>query len=349
MSELREKIKNLIEKESDKGHFTVLNTNTNVDLIYQIIKNYEKTNDIKEISEDEELPKKAELIFIAAPTGAGKDCLVARFNHKNPEKKYIELNMDIFRQYFPAFIDSTEELTDKNFANKTNEFAYEIYATIQEILLQEFPGTNIIITGTLRETDWVEKTFERFKNDEKTNYTVKIACLAVPKKESAISVIGRYIGIVNTQKDRLEFYPGTARYTSMQYHDETFERFPINLKYFQDKFAQEPGKIIDEIEVHRRGKNVYELDEDTQVFSSSEDGSQSALDAVMKLRLKDYRVSYEEATSIIGRIKENMEYLKSQGTLREVVRDLAVILNYPEILKRLERMPVDENENQEEL
>ena len=143
--------------------------------------------------------KKAELIFVAAPTGAGKDTLVARLNYNNKEKKYIELNMDIFRHYFPIFIQDIKKINDKNFANITNEFSYEIYVTIQDILLQEFPGTNIIITGTLREIDWVEKALYKFKQDKKTDYEIKFACLAVPKKESAMSIIRRYLGIIDAR------------------------------------------------------------------------------------------------------------------------------------------------------
>ena len=107
--------------------------------------------------------------------------------------------MDMFRHYFPIFIQDIEKINDKNFASMTNEFSYEIYATIQDILLQEFPGTNIIITGTLREIDWVEKVFYKFKQDEKTDYEIKFACLAVPKKESAISIIQRYLGIIDAR------------------------------------------------------------------------------------------------------------------------------------------------------
>ena len=117
MIDLRDKIKDIIEQETKKGHFKVLNQDSDVEVIQQILSNYEKTNSIKHDFND--LPKKAEMIFVAAPTGAGKDTLVARLCHKNPEKKYIELNMDIFRQYFSQFLESIGELTDKNFAEKT--------------------------------------------------------------------------------------------------------------------------------------------------------------------------------------------------------------------------------------
>ena len=349
MSDLKEKIRELIEQETKNGHFSVLNS-ANVDLIEQILSNYQHANGLKE-SLPEELPKKGELIFVAAPTGAGKDALVARLNHQNPEKNYIELNMDIFRHYFPQFIDDPQNLTDKNFAQMTNEFAYELYYAIQELLLQEFPGTNIIITGTLRETDWVEQTFEKFKANDKTDYKVKLVCLAVPKTESALSVIHRYVEIVNTQKNRLEYYPGTARYTTMQYHDETYEKFPKNLEYFQEKFEREPGKLIDCIEVHRRGKSVFDLDEDTKIFSTDDeqDSEKTPLDEVIKLRSKPYKAKFEKIDLIMLRIRENKDYLEAQDTLIELLRDLAIILDCPTILKRLDKAQDEEKKTDDDM
>lgn len=336
MEDLKEKIKDFIQKETEEGRFSLLNTTSSVDLIMQILENYIEKNGISQIKDGEELPRKGELIFVAAPTGAGKDSLVSRLCYRNPEKKYIELNMDIFRYYYSIFIGDKKALTDKNFAQKTNEFSYEIYYAIQEILLKEFPGSNIIITGTLRETGWVEETFERFKKNEETDYTVKIACLAVPKKESAFSVIQRYIGGVDSQKDSLKENAGTIRYTSLQYHDETFDCFPKNLEYFQKKFKDEPGKLIDCIEVYKRGKTAYNLDEETQIYSSnSKETNEEALDVVLKLRQVPYKVKYEQFALIARRIIVNKDYLKSQCTLEEVIRDLAVILEYPEIIKRI--------------
>ena len=345
MSDLKEKIRELIEKETKTGRYSVLNTTSNVDLIYQIINNYKRRNQVEELGPDDKLPKKAEMIFVAAPTGAGKDSLVARLSYQNPEKKYVELNMDIFRYYFSEFISKSQKLNDREFANQTNEFAYEMYYTVQEILLQEFPGTNIIITGTLRETDWVEKTFERFKNDEKSDYNVKLACLAVPKKESAISILQRYVGIVNTQQERLSEFPGTARYTSLDYHDETFENFPKNLEYFLKKFKDEPGKLIDSVEVHKRAKNAYMLAEDTKIFETNNpENCMEALDAVLDLRHKPYKTKYEEVALIMHRIKVNKDYMRSQKTLKDSIRDLAIILNYPKVVQKLEELSIDEDE-----
>ena len=166
----------------------------------------------------------------------------------------------------------------------------------------------------------------------------------MPKKESAISIIQRYIGIIDTQLERLSRYPGTARYTTMKYHDETFERFPKNFEYFQKKFIDNPGELIDDIEVYTRSKDLRDLSEETRIYSSEKDTERTALDAINELRNNDYKVSYEIFSLIASRIIKNKEYLKSQGTLREIVKDLAVILNYPKVVEKLEKIPADFDE-----
>jgi hypothetical protein len=278
---------------------------------------------------------------------------------KNPEKKYIELNMDIFRHYFAEFIPNVEELNDKTFAKQTNEFAYEIYMTIQEILLSEFPGTNIIITGTLREIDWVEETFRRYKKNEFTNYKIKLISLAVPKKESAFSVIKRYIEIVDVEQNREDFLPGTARYTSLRYHDETYERFPNNLKHFENMFLvidengnrvlrPEEDRLIDVMEVHRRSKVMGDYDEDTLVYSSEmeEYADTTALETVKKIRAIQPVINNKDILELLHKMNKNREYLRSQGILRELVIDAAILFDYPKVIERLQT--TDENDNNEE-
>ncbi len=348
MSNIREKIKEIIKNETESGRFSVLNDGKSILLIEQIIRNYKREGKIERTrakNQDQDQKPKAELLFIAAPTGAGKDHLVSKLNYQNHEKKYIELNMDIFRHYFPLYVKNIKALTDKDYASMTNEFSYEIYYTVQELLLQEFPGTNIIITGTLRDIDWVEDVFKKFKSNDKTDYTTRLIGLSVPQKESAISVIYRYLSIVNTQRTRLDLFPGTARYTSMEYHDETFKKYPENFAYFERLFREEPGKLLDGIDVYTRSKTIYDFEEDTKVYSSDDENDQrTAVEVIDELRNRDYDIKFEDFLLIVNRIMENKEYLKSQGTLREIVRTLAVVLDYPKVVERLDGMSLEDDD-----
>lgn len=341
MIDLREKIREIIKRETDKKHFYELNLDSSVELVQQLFENYETTNDLHQDFSD--LPKKGELIFLAAPTGAGKDSLVIKLNANNPDKKYIELNMDMFRHYFPMFIKDLSSLTDKTFAKQTNEFSYEIFMTIQELILNEFPGANIIITGTLRETNWPEQILKNYKNSKNTDYEVKLISLAVPRKESAISTIKRYVEIVDDQNKRPDFLPGTARYTSLDYHDETYERFPINLSYFEESLENNPGELIDSMEVYRRSKSMLDFEDDNLVYSSErdQDKSKTALMAIHELRTKEYEIDIDTAKYILEKIQNNVSYLKSQGTFDEVIANLGVLLRqdtYRELISHINNL-----------
>lgn len=202
MVDLRDKIRKIIETERNKDvtvkgvsqkHFSILGEK-DVDLIQQIFSNDEYMNRLNQ--DFQNIPKNADLIFVAAPTGAGKDSLVAKLEHDRPEKNYIELNMDRFRLYYKSILPDLK-LQDITYAEQTNELSYEIYYVIQQLLLNEFPGTNVIITGTLGETDWVENTFRMYKANEFTNYRITLASLAVPYMDSAFSILKRYVSLVD--------------------------------------------------------------------------------------------------------------------------------------------------------
>ena len=341
MVDLNDKIKNIINQEIESKRFSVLNESS-VNLIRQIISNYEEKNNLRQNFEN--LPKKAELIFVAAPTGAGKDSLVARLNNANPEKNYIELNMDMFRHYFSRFIPDVK-LQDRTFADQTSEFSYEMYYTIQEVLLTEFPGTNIIITGTLWKTDWVQETFEKYKQNKNTDYSITLASLAVPEKDSAFSILKRYVSIVDTgilgkDEDGKEIYskdflPGSARYTSLDYHNATYDRFPESLRYFQNMF--EKGELIDCMKVYRRSKKELDFSDDTLVYSSDNimQSDQNALDTVIKLRNSESQITQDDIFSLFEVLTDskNQSYFKSQNVIEEIVFDLAEILGKKDILK----------------
>lgn len=327
MIDLRNKIKDIIIRETEAQHFHELDLTTSVELIQHLLENYEITSNLHQ--DFSNLPKNGELIFLVAPTGAGKDSLVIKLNIINPEKKYIELNMDMFRHYFPLFIKDLNSITDKTFAERTNQFSYEIFMTIQEIILNEFPGTNVIITGTLREISWPEKILKNYKNSKTTNYKTKIISLAVPKEESAFSTIKRYAEIIDDQVKRADFQKGSTRYTSLSYHDETFEKFATNLNHFEENFKKYPGKYIDSMEVYRRSKTITDFNDDNLVYSSEreQDKNTTALTTVKELREKEYKVDIETANYILDKIINNIEYLKTQDTFYDIMNNLKTLLN----------------------
>ena len=69
-----------------------------------------------------------------------------------------------------------------------------------------------------------------------------------------------------------------------------------------------------------------------------------AIEVINELRNRDYDIKFEDFLLIVNRIMENKEYLKSQGTLREIVRTLAVVLDYPKVVERLDGMSLEDDD-----
>lgn len=330
MKELKEKIKveikRIFKEETEAGRFSVLKEE-DVDLLAQIVMSELLIKKIKSenfrASDEHVERRKAELIFIAAPTGAGKDTLVRKISHDNPDRKYIILNMDMFRSYYVYFKKYLlerypEGLTDRTFANQTNGFSYEIYYTIQRLVLENFPGTDVIITGTIREIDWVEETFRVFKADPYTEYTTKMYGLAVPKKVCAISAIERYLYSIRVHA------PGTARYVNAEYYSDTTDNYIKNFGYFEELVASGSG-VLDVIEVYRRSTRQNDFSEDTLLYSSDfsrmkcHNVTMTAKQIVAEIINYDADIGLLKLASLLDRVAFMKEYLVGQDLYKEVL------------------------------
>lgn len=328
MQELKIIIDNLIQKKRNENEFSVLTTENSLELVYKFLTELQLNDFIKYNPKSSN--NKGEVIFLEAPTGSGKDNIFLQLSLQNPDKKYVELNMDIFRKYYPLYIPNITELNDIDFAKITNQFTYELFILIQETLLECFPGTNIIITGTLREIDWNEKLMRRYKEDLKTDYKVKLLSLAIPKNEGLYSVIKRYVYIVDGKKRESSSKKGTARYTSSEYYNETYERFISNFEYFVKMFNEEPGKVIDCIEIYRRNKSLKDFKDDNLVYSSNRicDKLRDPISVIKQLREQAYSVPKRDAIDTLNLIVKNKDYLQNQNTLIDILYTLAPLLNY---------------------
>ena len=160
------------------------------------------------------------------------------------------------------------------------------------------------------------------------------------------SILKRYVSIVDTgilgkDEDGKEIYskdflPGSARYTSLDYHNATYDRFPESLRYFQNMF--EKGELIDCMKVYRRSKKELDFSDDTLVYSSDNimQSDQNALDTVIKLRNSESQITQDDIFSLFEVLTDskNQSYFKSQNVIEEIVFDLAEILGKQDILKK---------------
>ena len=307
---LNNQIKTLIEKETENGNIKNL-TSADADLLTQIASNF-KLSPVNN--------KNSELTFVAAPTGAGKDTLVRKLTSQNPDKNYVVLNMDMFRHYYTDISTNIKEINDKDFAKKTNDISYEIYYLIEELILNYYPGTNVILTGTMKDTPWIESIFKKYKNHK---YNINLSVLTVPYQESAFSIFERYLNIVQTQLHSKRKDDSIIRYTDLKYHDETFTNFTKNLNYFENS-----KDLISSVSVYRRDKSIHDLSEDTLIFSSTSPSlyKESTATATANSILNSANIiSAERFSKLLELVEQNAHYLKEQGLYNEIGKSLTFI------------------------
>lgn len=286
-------------------------------LIAQIISNYN-------LKPSEDSNPSADLIFLGAPTGAGKDTLVKKIILDNPTKNFVILNMDIFRHYHSEISGTDEYISDKDYAFKTNQTSYELYYIIQEIILREFPGTDVIVTGTMRDLEWVKNILTRYKSDEKTNYSTSLITLAVPIKESAFSIFERYLNMVSA-RDSSDI---PLRYTNLDYHDDTVKSFLKNIQFFENDFhTNKNSRFFDNIKVYRRNKDIFDLAEDTLIYdTNAPTPDKCAFAHIHEITNSTTFIEPSRVSNMLNIINHNSEYLKSQDLYKSILTDLKNIL-----------------------
>lgn len=334
-------INNLIKKTEDLiEYFRDINPDIthlekkHAPLIAQIVSNYNLPDTIPGVKPN------AQMIFLGAPTGSGKDTLIRKIEIDNQGTNFVSLNMDMFRHYHNEIVDSDEYISDKDYAYTTNQTSYELYYIIQELILREFPGTNIIVTGTMRDLDWIKEISDRYRFDPNTNYQVSLATLAVPTKESALSIFERYLRLVDTRDLST---PSPLRYTDLKYHDDSVKKFADNLRFMEDNMHQDPNnRYFSTIKVYRRSARITDFSEDTLVYDSNNpDPNKCAHAHTLSIMNTEPVFSTERVYELLEIIKRNSEYLKSQGLYESVINNIKSIVTKP---KEQSKSPEDDNE-----
>lgn len=317
LEELTLKVEQIIKFEKENNPDIQYLTPAHAKLIAQIISNYK-------LNSNNEVRPHAKMIFLGAPTGAGKDTLVRKIMLDYPEKNFVVLNMDMFRHYHNEISGVDEHISDKDFAKKTNQTSYELYYIIEQTILKEFPGTDVIVTGTMKDLDWVKEIVERYKNDPNTNYDISLSTLAVPIKESAFSIFERYLNMIDTRDSSNT----PLRYTDLEYHNATIKDFTSNVRYFENDLHNNPNNsFFDSIKVYRRNKDMYDLSEDTLIYDSNNQSSEKcATTCIHEIMNTNLPIDPSRIASLLDIIKRNSDYLKSQNLYKDILTDLEKIL-----------------------
>ena len=329
MEDLKTIVFEELKSKKDDPFFRILTAENSSKLIYTII---ERLIDNGKINPNKK--EAGEVIFLEAPTGAGKDAIFLQLVHENPEKNYIELNLDMFRKYYVRYFTNNQIFNDKDYVRMTNQFTYEMFTILQEILLKYFPSTNIVITGSLRETEWNENFMRIYKQN---NYKVSLVTVTISRQEGLYSIIKRYLELVDKKRQEPNFKNGTVRYTSYSYFNETHEKFIDNFAYFVDLYNASPGELIDTIKVYRRNKDLKEFKDDNLVYSSDINPTDNPLLSVIKLRDAEYEVKEQDLSYIFSLIQKNREYLEEQGTLKDLLLTIAALTSTEKLYENKKR------------
>lgn len=334
LKELISKVEEIIREEKDTNSDIQYLNISHAPIIAQIISNYGLSDKNQITSENK---PNADMLFIGAPTGAGKDTLVRKIMTDNEDKKFVVLNMDMFRYYHDEILGIKDEMLDKDFAIKTNQTSYELYYIIQEVILKKFPGTNIIITGTIKDLEWVKQIVKRYKQDPYTNYSTLLITLAVPENESAFSIFERYLNLVNTRGNNSK----PLRYTELTYHNDTIKDFISNVDYFENQLRnRSENNLFDSIKVYRRSTDMYDLSENTVIYDSKDTNQEkTAVSVINEIMSNQISIDNNRIIQILNIIKRNANYLKEQGLFKSILINLQKIL--PQLSREFDIEDID--------
>lgn len=318
MNNLISKIEKLIKYEKITNPDIQYLQPEHATLIAQIISNYK-------LKEPTSQKPSAQMIFLGAPTGAGKDTLVRKIMSDNPEENFVVLNMDMFRTYHNVISGSDDYISDKDYARATNQSSYELYYIIQELILREFPGTSVIVTGTMKDLEWVKEIANRYRLEPNTDFNIQLVTLAVPINESAFSIFERYLNMVNTRGNSTS----PLRYTDLKYHNDTIQGFSKNLHILEDELhAKKDNSLFKSIRVYRRSNDILDLSEDTLVYdSNSPTPDKCAYTHVYEIMHSKNSISQERISRLLSIIESNSEYLKNQNLYSSIKADLDNIIS----------------------
>ncbi len=318
MNKLISKIEKLIKYEKITNPDIQFLKPEHARLIAQIISNYK----LKESSSEK---PSAQMIFLGAPTGAGKDTLVRKIMSDNPDETFVVLNMDMFRTYHNIISGNNDPILDKNYARATNQSSYELYYIIQELILREFPGTSVIVTGTMTDLEWVKEIATRYKLEPNTDYKIQLVTLAVPINESAFSIFERYLNMVDTRGNSTS----PLRYTDLKYHNDTIQGFSRNLHILEDELhSKKENSLFKSIKVYRRSNDILDLSEDTLIYDSrTPTPDKCAFAHVYEIMHSKYSISPERVSKLFNILEDNSDYLKSQNLYDSIKSDLNNILS----------------------
>lgn len=300
---------------------------------------HKATNEVLGRLKPEDKKKGYKLFFVAGPSGSGKDGLAVTINRKM-NNQCIILDMDEFRYLDPKATKKDSNgntvMKDKDFGTQTNEFAYSVLEEIENSILEkdEYRGTNVIMTGTLKSKEWVTEDIMRFK---RAGYEINIETIVMPQEENEVSLVQRYLGFI-TNKSGTNGGP-PYRFASFEYHKESITGFLETMEYIIQ------NQIADNITISRRHGDEVKKILDSRIISIDINFAtilQEIIESKSEIDMKDL-------LEICEQLEKYKDYLEKQMIYEGIFEWLKRVRNEIEQRKVQEiRQPNNCNLNKQE-
>ena len=171
-------------------------------------------------------------ILLGGQPASGKNRLFDYSKQANPDREFIEINGDEYRQYHPRAQEIDEEY-GQDAPKYTQPFSNALVEYLKAECLRL--RCNFIIEGTMRTYAVIARTVREVKQ---AGFRCEAHALAVHRQDSLLGVFQRF----EADKQRT----GVGRFSPIDVQDEAYQQIPINLTNANS------DKLFDRIIVYTR-------------------------------------------------------------------------------------------------
>lgn len=162
-------------------------------------------------------------ILAGGQPGSGKTAMISVIKNNNLQKKFVVIDLDLFREYHPDF-EEIKKYHKEDGVLLTNSFAFEIENELIKYCIEN--SLNVINVTTLRNTKMIINNIKKVLIP--SGFSVEAYIMAVSPEESEYSNLIRF----KEQQLRNDTF---VRFTSKKFNDQSYNDLnnTIRLLYYE--------------------------------------------------------------------------------------------------------------------
>lgn len=149
-------------------------------------------------------------ILAGGQPGSGKTAMITTIENNNLSKKFVVVDLDLFRSYHPDF-EEIKKYHKKDGVLLTNSFAFEMENELIKYCIQN--SYNVINVTTLRNTEMILNNIKNVLIP--SGFSIEIYVMAVSPEESYYSTLTRF-------KEQQTTGDNIVRFNSKEFNDEAY-------------------------------------------------------------------------------------------------------------------------------